>query len=165
MDIAQFDWGILHYLTIKNLRSISFRWAPPLYMWDTGSRTGKMSIIWQGFFLEAELIRTQYCINRDAVKFSWHIEGSARRKSEKNAKKLFSQIFSLIFQEMFSQFRKTLQLQAFIAQPIRPSGIFCLSPFKRQNLFKTPITLVKAIILAYLMAVQSSGIFKSLFFS
>ena len=41
-------------------------------------------------------------------------------------------------------------------------SIFCLSPFKSpwQDLFKTPLTLVRVILLEYLMAFQSSGMFN-----
>ena len=42
--------------------------------------------------------------------------------------------------------------------------LFCLIPFKShwKEVVKTPLTLVKAIILVHLMALQSSGIFKIL---
>ena len=55
---------------------------------------------------------------------------------------------------------KTRQLEAFIAEKMRTVGFFCLTPFKshRQEVFKTPLTLMKAMILAHLVAVQSFGI-------
>ena len=59
---------------------------------------------------------------------------------------------------------KTCQLEAFIRQWKGTLGIFCLTLFKSpcQEVFQTPLTLIKAIILAHLVAVQSSEIFKIL---
>ena len=60
--------------------------------------------------------------------------------------------------------RKTCQLEALIRQWTRSLGICCLTLFKspRQEVFKTPLTLIKAIILTHLVAVQSLRIFKIL---
>ena len=59
--------------------------------------------------------------------------------------------------------RKTCQLKALIRQWTRTPGIFCLTLFKSpcQEVFKTPLTLNKAIILAHLVAVQSLRIFDN----
>ena len=66
-------------------------------------------------------------------------------------------------ENIFLGYRKTCQLETLIGQWTRNLRIFCLTLFKSpcQEVFKTPLTLNKAIILAHLVAVQSLRIFDN----
>ena len=64
-------------------------------------------------FLEAELIWTKYCINRDGVKFSWHIKGSGRRRVKKT---LETKIFKDFFVRFFRDFSTKLKNRPTLGQ-------------------------------------------------